>query len=161
MSKPVRTWVSEQARRGPKVTDPFLQERIAELVVQGSQSLQYLPEEEDVLKDCEEGKARYFLYINGELGDNKLYQMLAEKAQHVHPFVFSKDTMRKESSAALKDIWQKVEADLKAISEKGFRDAKKTKKKNERNSQRKGWVAGPTWVLSRSPPGLLGAGRGP
>ena len=70
MSKPVRTWVSEQARRGPKVTDPFLQERIAELVVQGSQSLQYLPEEESVLKDCEEGKARYFLYINGELGDN-------------------------------------------------------------------------------------------
>ena len=127
MKKPVRTWVSEQARTGPKVTDPFLPERIAEMVLQGAQSWQYLPMEESFLKDCEEGKARYFLYINGELGDNKLYQMLAEKAQDVHPFVFNEATMRKVPSAALNDISEKVKADCSEISEKGFRDAKKAK----------------------------------
>ena len=94
------------------------------MVLQGSQSLQYLPMEESVLKDCEEGKARYFLYINGELGDNKLYQMLAEKAQHVHPFVFNEATMRKVSSSALKDISKKVSASCSEITEKGFREAK-------------------------------------
>ena len=67
------------------------------------------------------------IILNGELGDNKLYQMLAEKAQHVHPFVFNEATMRKVSSAALKDIWQKVKAGCSEISEKGFRGAKKAK----------------------------------
>ena len=107
----VEEWVREtawtkrdSANGGEEEVNVISPDVIVAIVLQGAEGMTWHPREEKLFSRIDQGKARYWIWINSELGDWLLYEKLRTAAKDVHPFVLTTAMAKEGCKKVLMDI---------------------------------------------------------